>query len=63
MNNYCIIGSGRQGTAAAYDIIKFGNPESLTIIDSSSKNLDKCDSKIKKLTDYQVNKIQIDMRM
>lgn len=39
--NYAIIGSGKQGTAAAYDLIKFGNAEKILLIDSSletSKN-------------------------
>ena len=42
MKKYCVIGSGRQGTAAAYDIISHGAPESLTVIDSNNHNLEKC---------------------
>ena len=61
MNNYCIIGSGRQGTAAAYDIIKYGSPDSLMIIDSSLDNLNRCENIIKKLTSYEINKIQMDI--
>ena len=30
---YAILGSGRQGTAAAYDIAKFGDAELLLMID------------------------------
>ena len=46
MKKYCVIGSGRQGTASAYDFVKHGQPMSLKIIDSSQKNLDQCKNKI-----------------
>ena len=55
MKKYCVIGSGRQGTAAAYDIVSHGEPESLTIIDSNNHNLEKCKDKIKKLTNFDVD--------
>ena len=61
MKKYCIIGSGRQGTAAAYDIVSHGKPQSLTIIDSNKDNLKKCKDKIKKLTDFDVDIINIDI--
>ena len=61
MKKYCIIGSGRQGTAAAYDIVSHGEPQSLTIIDSNKDNLKKCKDKIKKLTDFDVDIINIDI--
>ena len=61
MKKYCIIGSGRQGTAAAYDIVSHGEPQSLTIIDSNNDNLKKCKDKIKKLTDFDVDIINIDI--
>ena len=61
MKKYCIIGSGRQGTAAAYDIVSHGEPESLTIIDSNNHNLEKCKDKIKKLTNFDVDIINIDI--
>ena len=61
MKKYCIIGSGRQGTAAAYDIVKYGEPESLTIIDSSDKNLERCRSKILALTNFEVSTVQLDI--
>lgn len=31
--NYAVLGSGRQGTAAAYDLVKFGNADSVVIGD------------------------------
>ena len=61
MKKYCVIGSGRQGTAAAYDIVSHGEPESLTIIDSNNHNLEKCKKKIKKLTNFDVDIINIDI--
>ncbi len=61
MKKYCVIGSGRQGTAAAYDIVSHGKPESLTIIDSNNHNLEKCKDKIKKLTNFDVDIINIDI--
>lgn len=44
--NYCIIGTGRQGTAAAYDILKFAKVENLLLIDNSEKNLEMCFDKL-----------------
>ena len=61
MKNYCIIGSGKQGTAAAYDIIKYASPTSLTIIDSKKDNLKKCINRINSLTGYKLNSINIDI--
>ena len=61
MKKYCIIGSGRQGTAAAYDIVSHGKPKSLTVIDSNNHNLEKCKNKIKKLTNFDVDIINIDI--
>ena len=62
MKKYCIIGSGRQGTAAAFDIVNHGNPKSLTIIDSNNNNLEGCRDKIKKLTDFDVDILNIDIK-
>ena len=62
MKKYCIIGSGRQGTAAAFDIVTHGNPKSLTIIDSNNNNLERCKNKIKKLTNFDIGIINIDIK-
>ena len=62
MKKYCIIGSGRQGTAAAFDIVTHGNPKSLTIIDSNNNNLERCKNKIKKLTNFDIDIINIDIK-
>ena len=52
MNNYCVIGSGRQGTSTAYDIIKNLSPKRLELIDTSQDNLDLCYQKLSTLTDF-----------
>ena len=62
MNNYAIIGSGRQGSAAAYDIVKFASLNSLTIIDVSQENLNRCRNLIKKLTDFDVQVVKLDIQ-
>ena len=61
MRNYCIIGAGRQGTAAAYDIIKFGDPESLLLIDNNDDGLNRCADRLKKLTGYNVKSLSINI--
>jgi len=61
MKNYFIIGSGRQGTAAAYDIIRFASPKSLTIIDVSIENLNRCKNLIKKITGFDINTIELNI--
>ena len=62
MANYCVIGSGRQGTAAAYDIVRFGSPSKLTIIDNNEDNLKRCESIIKELTDFEIDKLVLDIQ-
>ena len=49
MDNVCIIGCGRQGTAAAYDILLYNKPKKLLLLDISSKSLEICNDKIKKV--------------
>ena len=61
MKNFCIIGSGRQGTAAAYDIVKHGDPNRLIIIDADKKNLKHCAENIKKLTGFEVETSNVDI--
>ena len=46
-NKYCIIGTGRQGTAAAYDLIKYADINKLLFIDTSEKSINICLSKLK----------------
>ena len=42
MKNYCIIGTGRQGTAAAYDILKFADIEVLLLLDNNEQSILNC---------------------
>ncbi len=47
---YAVIGSGRQGAAAAYDFIKFGNARRVLLVDSNEKNAKSVAQKINSLT-------------
>ena len=49
MENVCIIGCGRQGTAAAYDILLYQKPKNLLLLDISKDSLKLCNSKIKRV--------------
>ena len=42
MEKYCIIGTGRQGTAALYDLLLFSNASSILLIDSNQDSINKC---------------------
>ena len=44
--NYCIIGTGRQGTAAAYDLLKYADIKNLLLLDNNQSSIDKCIKKI-----------------
>ena len=44
MSKYCIIGTGRQGTAALYDLIKFSKANSILLIDSNAESIKSCRS-------------------
>ena len=43
---YCIIGTGRQGTAAAYDLLVHADVETLTLLDCDQNSIDECLKKI-----------------
>ena len=45
--NYCIIGTGRQGRAAAYDLLKFSPINQLLLLDNSEDSIELCLEKIK----------------
>ena len=53
-NKYCILGAGKQGTAALYDILLYGNPSHILLLDSSSQSIDLCLEKIKKIINTDV---------
>lgn len=54
MNSYAIIGSGKQGTAAAYDLIKYGKAKSVLLIDSNIDNAESSAKKIGELTSTNI---------
>ena len=55
MSKYCILGTGRQGSAALYDILLFAKPSSVLLIDSHKESLDKCLNKVKNVISDNVN--------
>ena len=52
MDKVCILGTGRHGTAAAYDILLYAKPKSLLLLDSQKTSIDRCLEKIKKIKSY-----------
>ena len=54
MFNYAIIGSGKQGTASAYDLIKFGNPTKILLIDSNLETAKHSANLLAKLTNTNI---------
>ena len=46
MKKVCIIGSGRQGTAAAYDLISYVDDIELTFLDIDLKQAEKASQRI-----------------
>ena len=53
---YAIIGSGRQGTAAAYDLGRFGEAELLLMMDAAIEQAQEAASRINRLLDQEVAK-------
>lgn len=47
--SYLILGAGKQGVAAAYDVIRFGNAEKVTLADASFSFAKKAVERLKKL--------------
>ncbi len=50
--NYAVIGAGRQGIAAAYDLIKFGNAGKIAFVDNDFDALNLAREKLFKLTGF-----------
>jgi len=58
---YVVIGSGRQGTAAAYDLAKFGEAESIVMADMDKSKADAAAARINRLTGREVaSSVQLD---
>jgi len=51
MKKVCILGVGRQGSAAAYDIILHSKPKYLLLLDNNADSIKKCIEKITKIKD------------
>lgn len=52
--NYAIIGSGKQGTASAYDLVKFGSAEKILMIDADMESAIQASKLVNKLTDTKI---------
>ena len=63
MYNYAIIGSGKQGTASAYDLIKYGEANKVLLIDNNLEAAQKSADLLNKLTSTNVcTPIQADVQ-
>ena len=51
---YAVIGSGRQGTAAAYDLARFGEAETLLLADASLAQAERAAERVNRLLDRHV---------
>ncbi len=51
---YAVIGSGRQGTAAAYDLARFGDVESILLADKSLAQAERAAERINHLSERTV---------
>ncbi len=60
---YAVLGSGRQGTAAAYDLVKFGNADSVIIGDINMKLAQQSATRVNHLLNTDIVKAeQVDVR-
>ncbi|HEX6481654.1 MAG TPA: saccharopine dehydrogenase C-terminal domain-containing protein [Ktedonobacteraceae bacterium] len=53
-HRYAVIGSGRQGTAAAYDLARFGDAEHILLADQSLAQAERASSRVNQLIGRQV---------
>ena len=62
MSKFCVLGGGRQGTAIAYDLLKFGNPSQVIIADVDLKQAEASTAKNKSLLDTdKLLAVQVDV--
>ena len=59
MKNFCIIGVGRQGTAAVYDLLRFAPINKLLLLDTNQNSINSCLKKIEHIS----NGINIDSKI
>ena len=61
--NYAVVGAGRQGTAAAYDMAKHGDAEKVLIGDISFANAEKAAKRVNKLLNLNIAEAkQVDVK-
>lgn len=51
---YAVLGAGRQGVAAAYDIAKFGEADEVVLVDASRAAADACAAQVNRLAGNEV---------
>lgn len=51
---YTILGSGRQGTSAAYDLVRFGDAEEIILVDKNPDTARRSQQRINQLTDTDI---------
>jgi lysine 6-dehydrogenase len=62
MSKFCVLGGGRQGTAIAYDLLKFGNPSQVIIADVNLKQAEASTTRNKSLLDTdKLLAVQVDV--
>ena len=61
MKKVCIIGSGRQGTAAAYDLVSYVNDIELTFLDIDLKQAEKASQRIFSVLGYKAKTKSFDI--
>ncbi|MEE9151204.1 MAG: saccharopine dehydrogenase C-terminal domain-containing protein [Thermoplasmata archaeon] len=61
-HRYAVLGAGRQGIAAAYDLAKFGDSEQVILVDMDGASAKACANKINKMLNQQIaTSIQMDV--
>src|SRR6185312_7002760 len=62
-HRYAVIGSGRQGTAAAYDLARFADAEHILLADQSLAQAERASSRVNQLTGRQITSpIQLEVQ-
>ena len=62
MYNYIVLGSGKQGTAIAYDLAKFGNASSVILADVNLKSAKESSDRVNSLLGQKLTRsIQLDI--
>lgn len=54
---YAVLGAGKQGTAAAYDFLRFGKPDAVWMADADGRAAEKSAERLRKLVPEQTERI------